>query len=159
MQDSYESVELDETQTEWVCRGLLDLAAVDGVHPAELEMIKDFYVQGGGQAAGLDALRSKGFDAKAAAEALTGSARDTFFISCYMLILADGEVSEPETARMKQYAEAFGVGEDALAGYDVKARQTFLGMMADELRNKDAVRQVGAELGLTDAQIDQAMEG
>ncbi len=159
MQESYRSVELDATQTELVCRGLLDLAAVDGVDPAELAMIEDFFAQSGGGARSLDSLAALGFDPGAAAAGLTGAARDTFFISCYMLMYADGAVSDLETQRMAEFGEAFGVDAEQLSAYDIRARQLFLGMMAEGLRNKDAVQQVGAELGLTADQIAQATEG
>ena len=43
MNDLYEGVELNAEQTTWICRGLLDLAAVDGVHENEVALIKQFY--------------------------------------------------------------------------------------------------------------------
>ena len=162
MEDLYEGIELNETQTALLCRGLLDLAAVDGIHPAEMALIEEFYASGGGEKDGLDALKAKGFDLAKVAPAikLGGSAVvESFLLTCYLLIYADGEHSDEERVRIGQYADALDTGRDKLEELHVKARIYLLQQFAASLTNKDAVKMVGASLGLEDAHINAALEG
>ena len=163
MDELYEGVELSETQTALFCRGLLDLAAVDGVHPAEIDLIEEFYgAAGGAEAGGLEALKAQGFELAKVAPALkVGGAAvvEAFLLTCYLLIYADGEHSEQERRRIGEYAEALGVPADKLEGLHTKARVYLLRQFARSLTNKDAVRTVGAGLGLDEAHINAALEG
>jgi hypothetical protein len=164
MEDLYEGIELNETQTALLCRGLLDLAAVDGIHPAEMALIEEFYASGDGDGdrAGLDALKAKGFDLAKVGPAikLGGSAVvESFLLTCYLLIYADGEHSDEERVRIGQYADALDTGRDKLEELHVKARIYLLQQFAASLTNKDAVKMVGASLGLEDAHINAALEG
>lgn len=158
MQELYEGIELDDEQTEWICRGLLDLAAVDGVHESEIELVRDFYSASGERSADIAALQAKGFDiGEASKHLLAGGDKvvEAFIVSCYLLIYADGEHSDAERKRIGQFAEGLGIDAERLEGLHVKARLYLLQILANNLRNKDVVRQVGAEMGLADDQIDQ----
>lgn len=163
MQEFYEGIELTDEQTEWLCRGLLDLAAVDGLHENEIALIADFYT-GGAEDAGaadLEALRGTPFDLKKAREVLAvGGDKliDAFLVSGYLLIYADGEHSDEERQRVREFAEAFGVADDRLESLHLKARLYLLQMLANNLRNKDAVRQVGTDMGLGADDIASALE-
>ncbi len=148
MQELYEGVELSPEQTEVVCRGLLDLASVDGTHDSEMALIADF--SGG---ADLDALAAKPFELAAAAQVLTNGGDavvESFLTSCYLLIYADGDHSEAERARVREYADALGVSADRLESLHTKARLYLLQILATNLRNKAAVRDVAAEMGLSE---------
>ena len=74
MQEFMEGVEPTEEQNRIICRALLDLAAVDGVHEAELALVKDFY-GGDGDSAGFEAMSATHFDLEASAAALPPGAR------------------------------------------------------------------------------------
>ncbi|MCA9540697.1 MAG: hypothetical protein KC620_17480 [Myxococcales bacterium] len=160
MHDLYEGIELSKGQTEWICRGLLDLAAVDGIHENEYALIGEFYASSGGDPGDLSSLEGK-FDLKAAAAALSAggeAAVEAFLISCYLLIYADGNHSDPERKRIGEYADAFGISAEGLSKLHLKARLYLLEMLAAGLRNKDAVREVaGAELGLSADEIAGSM--
>lgn len=160
MQELYEGIDLTPAQAEWIVRGLLDLAAVDGIHESERALIADFHAGEGGGAS-LDALQAKGFDqAEAAAVFKAGGAKVTeaFLVSCYLLIYADGEHSEAERARIAQYGEALGLSHGELEELHVKARLYVLQSLAHILWNRDTVKQIGSSMGLTDEHINAALE-
>jgi len=158
MHELYEGIELDKTQTEAICRGLLDLAEADGVHQSEIELIHGFYRSGGG--GDLDALGKTDFDLDATVKVLTGGGPEVveaFLISCYLLIYADGEFSDAERKRIGEYGDAFGLDAVRIEHLHVKARLYLLGMLAQNLRNPDAVRAVGGELGLSAEAIEESL--
>lgn len=156
MNDLYEGIELNQAQTEAICRGLLDLAAVDGLHEAEIALIHDFYKSGGGEGDAIEALSKADFDLDGTVKVLKDGGQgvvEAFIISCYLLIYADGEHSDAERGRIAEYGTALGLDADGLEGLHVKARLYLLQMLAAGLRNKDAIHDVGAELGLSDDAI------
>lgn len=161
MHDLYEGIELNKAQTEVICRGLLDLAGVDGLHDNEVALIHEFYRSGGGDGEVVDTLATDGFDLDAASRTLKEGGPavvEAFIMSCYLLIYADGRHSDEERARIAQYADALGVDRARLEELHVKARLYLLEMLAAGLRNKDAIRDVGGELGLSDEAITGAMK-
>ena len=153
MNDLYGGLQLNEEQSRWICRGLLDLAAVDGVHAAEEALIREFYGASGGDVGELETLANEGFEPTAAAAALSGDLAEGFLVSCYMLIYADGHQSDEERQRIQAYAEAFGVALDELEQIHTKARLYLLQMMAGGIRNPDAIVAAGSALGLTPDEI------
>jgi tellurite resistance protein len=155
MQELHEGVELSEQQTEIVCRGLLDLAAVDGVHESELELIAEF-CGAGGHTADFDALQKHPFDLAEAAKVLKSGGDEvveSFLASAYLLIYADGEHSEAERKRVKEYADALGVSHERLEALHTRARLYLLQTLASNLRNKAAVREVAAQMGLNESDL------
>jgi len=153
MDDLYGGIQLNSEQSTWICRGLLDLAAVDGVHDTEEALIREFYGSSGGDVESLEQLAQDGFDLAAAQGVLTGQVRDGFLLSCYMLIYADGQQSELEKERIAAYAEGLGVTASELDTLHTQARLYLLQMLAVGLRNRDAVSAAGAALGLSGEQI------
>lgn len=159
MHELYEGIELDGAQTEVICRGLLDLAACDGVDDSEIALIHGFY-RSSGAAGDLEALAKQDFDLAAAAKTLADGGEtvvEAFLISCYLLIYADGEFSDAERKRIAEYGDAFGLDAARLEHLHVKARLYLLEMLAQSLHNKDAVRQVGGELGLSSEAIEESL--
>ncbi|MEE2788157.1 MAG: hypothetical protein VX589_12515 [Myxococcota bacterium] len=158
MNDLYEGVQLNAEQTTWICRGLLDLAAVDGVHENEVALIRQFFVSSGGSESELEQLRGEAFNLDAAAQIITGGVIDAFLTSCYLLIYADGYHSDEEKVRIKTYADALGVSDAQLNEVHLKARGFLLQELAAGLRNRDALTEVGVELGLTDDDINTVIQ-
>ena len=71
----------------------------------------------------------------------------------------DGRQADEERARVGTYADALGVERDALEELHVRARLYLLSMLAQGLRNKEAVRAVGIhQLGLKADQIASLVE-
>lgn len=186
MQELYEGVELSPAEIDVIARGLLDLAAVDGVHESEIALIDEFYrgsvagtaaltiqcphcsnsiefyrrpVEGGRD---LDALRARPFDLDEAAAVLRKGGDEVveaFLVSAYLLIYADGEHSDAERVRIKEFADALGVSADRLEDLHLRARLYLLQTLAKNLKNKAAVQEVGASLGLAEADIASVLEG
>lgn len=161
MHDLYEGIELNKAQTEVICRGLLDLAGVDGLHDSEVALIHEFYRSGGGEGDAIEELGTGDFDLDAAKKTLSDGGDavvEAFMMSCYLLIYADGRHSDEERTRVAQYADAFGLDRARLEELHVKARLYLLEMLAANIRNKDAIHDVGSELGLSAEAIDGAMK-
>jgi tellurite resistance protein len=160
MEELYEGIHLTNAQAEWITRGMLDLAAVDGIHEAERALIADFYAGEGGTQ-DLDALAAKGFDPAACAEALKAGGEkviEAFLTSCYLLIYADGSHSDKERERVSQYADAMGLSAAAQEDVHVKARLYVLRSLAHILWSKETVHEIGASMGLAEHHIAQALE-
>ena len=157
MTDLYEGVEPNAEETMCICRGLLDLAAVDGVHENEVALIKQFYSTSGGSLGDLDTLRAQPFDLDQAQHTIKGPVVDAFLTSCYLLIYADGHHSDAERTRIGEYANAFGVTAEQLENLHLKARSFLLQELAAGLRNQAVLSQVGADLGLDDGAVAHAI--
>ena len=160
MHELYEGIELDGAQTETICAGLLDLAKADGVHESEIALIHEFY-RSGGKSGDLDALAKKDFDLQAAARSLTAGGDkvvEAFLISCFLLIYADGDYSDAERKRIGEFGDALGLDAARLEHLHVKARLYLLEMLAQNLRNPDAIRDVGGELGLSSEAIEDMLD-
>ena len=155
MTELYQSLQLTQAQTEVFCRGLLDLAAVDGLHENEIALVRDFFQGSGGDTATLEAMAAEGFDPSAAAAVLDAETTQAFLMSCYMLIYADGRHSDEERARIGEYATAMGVSEAALEQIHDLSRSFLLQNLASGLRNQDAVADVGSEMGLGEDLINR----
>ena len=108
MQELYEGIELDENQTEWICRGLLDLASADGLHPSEIELIEGFASAGGRGSASIEKLKEGGFDLEKA-KALMEEAGypDGFDVS--ILAIAGNADDAALTTALQQMWSAIGV--------------------------------------------------
>jgi hypothetical protein len=158
MNSLYEGIEFDTAQTAMMCRGLLDLAAVDGVHDTEIALIKDFYSGSGGGAQDLEVFANAGFDLEEAAAILKGDQAVAFLLSCYMLIYADGLQSDEERVRIGEYAAALDISEGRLEELHVQARLYLLSVMAETLKNRAVVQAMGMELGLSADVIASAMK-
>ena len=157
MTDLYEGVELNAEETTLICRGLLDLAAVDGVHENEVALIKQFYSTSGGTLDDLAALRSEPFDLATVRDVIKGPVIDAFLTSCYLLIYADGHHSDAERTRIGEYAAALDITPDQLEDLHLKARRFLLQELAAGLRNQGVLAQVGADLGLDDGAVAHAI--
>lgn len=160
MQELYEGIELTPEQSEWIVRGLLDLAAVDGIHEAEMALISDFH-QGEATGTTLADLQAKAFDLSACAASLTGGGEkvvEAFLVSCYLLIYADGNHSDAERTRVAEFGDALGLSHGQLEEIHVKARLYVLQSLAHILWNRDTVKQIGSSMGLSDHYIAKALE-
>jgi uncharacterized membrane protein YebE (DUF533 family) len=135
-------------QIQSMVRGMYDLAKVDGVHPAELVMLRGFYdeCQREGKAlTSFDDLIAVPFDLRAAAEVLDTTERKTAFLhSCLLLAYADGSYSASEQAHIRKFAQALGVGTDILATLESQVSDTLMQQFAG-VQNVEALQQVARE--------------
>ena len=149
MGSRFEELNLTSTETEWFCRGLMDLASSDGVHESELEIIEEFCTSSNLDEAAVARLSALGFSASEAKAHLEGVTLDAFMTTCYVLAYADGELSDIEAARLQMYADEFGYSNE----------QFLISSLAKEIKNHLLVREIGAAIGLTESQINAALAG
>ena len=159
MDGQFEQLNMSETQTEWFCRGLVDLANADGMHETELEVIEEFCRSSQLENVNIEALGAKGFDAAQAASVLAGDARDAFFTTCFILAYADGQMSDIESDRLKTYASAFDYDAAQFEQAHVHARVFLISSIAAEIKNHVLLAEIGRSFGLNDEQIKFALSG
>ncbi len=156
MIDEYENLVLDERQTACFCRGLLDLAAVDGEHENEIALVREF-LMASGSAVTLEELKASPFTLSEAAAVFDGPAAEAFIISCYMLVYADGVISDRETTRIAEYVAAMDISVARQKTLHDQARIFLLGNLAVGLRNVDLVAEIGSDLGLDKTVINDTI--
>lgn len=159
MSNRFEALNLTASETEWFCRGLVDLAGSDGIHASEMEIIEEFCASGNLDQAAVEALMQKGFSASDAKAHLTGDTLDAFMTTCFVLAYADGQLSDIERGRLESYAEDFGYGAEKLAEAHDEARQFLISSLAEELKNLALVREIGSAIGLSEDKINAALAG
>ena len=159
MDGQFEQLNMSDAQTEWFCRGLIDLANADGMHETELEVIEEFCRSSQLSNVNIDALGAMGFDATQAAAELTGESRDAFFTTCFILAYADGQMSDIESERLSTYASAFGYDASQFEQAHVHARVFLISSLAAEIKNHVLLAEIGRSFGLNDEQIQYALSG
>lgn len=156
----YEEVNLTPEQAEHYGAAMLNLAAVDGVHPDEWDLIRGFYVASGGKPEDLVGL-GRTFDlATAAASLRTAGPKviEALVISLFLVIYADGTYSDAERTWMKGAGHALGLDEDRLENLHFKARMFLLHGVAEGLKNREAVSKVADDISLDTHNVTQATE-
>ncbi len=110
----FSDIRLSADEAAVMAGGLRDVAEVDGTHPEEAELIESLV---GEMAADLGDVPSvpRVTPADIAARLVDPTLRTVFLQSALLLAMADGVISEPERARIRQYASALGVSDVAYA--------------------------------------------
>ena len=142
------AVALDAAAASTIAAVLRDVAAVDGNHPAELEMIHEFEagLSASGEHVDLDALS-------------TPELRSTLVRTMVRLGLADNHISDAEHARILEWTRKVGLDEDDLAAEIVGVARGLLGQFRGVFHFRDQVLSMGREMGLTDDQIREVIDG
>jgi len=135
-------------QIQSMVRGMYELAKVDGVHQAEMVMLRGFYEQCQREAHALtsfDDLIAVPFDLQTAREVLDTPERQTAFVqSCLLLAYADGNYSANEQAQLRKFAQALGVSNEQLATLEAQVSDTLLQQFAG-VQNVEALQQLARE--------------
>jgi hypothetical protein len=150
MKDLFQPVDLDLETTSFIAAGLRELAAVDGVHEAELALIEEFE-----RDCGVSEVK---FDLRGEHPLKTDALREVFMRSAILLAMADNEISELEGVRLGQYAHHLGIDVARLAELyrDVKVF-LFSAFEGAELF-RDQAEQIGEDLGLEDVDITSTLQ-
>jgi len=126
-------------------QGMSALSRVDGVHVAEMTMLRGFY-----DACQLEASAITSFDDLIRSEFSPAHAREVldnmdlrleFLRSCVFLGYADGNYTAAERKKVAEFAAELTVDATALAEIEAQVADTLMGQMAP-LQNIDAVREV-----------------
>lgn len=159
MGSRFEELNLTSTETEWFCRGLMDLASSDGVHESELEIIEEFCASSDLDGAAVERLSELGFSASEAKPHLQGTTLDAFMTTCFVLAYADGQLSAIEGERLQSYADEFGYDAAQFEQAHDDARSFLISSLAKEIKNHALVREIGAAIGLSESKINAALAG
>ncbi|MEZ4239290.1 MAG: hypothetical protein R3F59_24680 [Myxococcota bacterium] len=134
-------VPIDAATAAAIARGMRQVAQADGlIHQRELALIASFE-------AGVPDLEATG--------AIGSDALKTVFLrSLIMVALADGKISEAETATIRELAGEHGIGEAEVDAETLSVKRRFLSVFAGVDVFRDAVVRVARDLGLPDAEVD-----
>ena len=131
-----------------IVRGMYDIAKSDGLHDAELVMLRGFYEDCRRESEALtefDDLLKIPFDLKEARLILDTDMRKAAFLqSCVMLAYADGNYSAEERTKVREFAAALGVSAPALATIESAVADNLMQQLT-KVKNMDALREVAAE--------------
>ncbi len=140
--------QLGINQIQSMVRGMYELATLDGLHPAEMVMLRGFYEQCQRDAQALtsfDDLIAVPFDLKSAAEVLDTTERKTAFLqSCLLLAYADGSYTSSEQAHIRKFAQGLGVAAEVLATLEAQVSDTLMQQFTG-VRNVEALQEVAKE--------------
>lgn len=153
-------VSLEAAKT--IARGMMKLAAADGVHPKELAMIEAFladcYEVAGGKESHEEVLRQQ-FDMQQAKEVLhTDELRELFLKSCLLLACADGVYSEAEQNLMDHYSMDLAIPAGRLRELEQEVKGYFLSQFAGVKIFRDKAEELGRKLGLSPEAIERALQ-
>jgi uncharacterized membrane protein YebE (DUF533 family) len=99
-------------QIDVFAEGLYHLAVCDGVDETEVRFIREFLAEAGADPARIDNLGQRPFDADELEWHLnTQHLRRVFIKACYLLVKADGVVSDKEREIISLFAEVVGETE------------------------------------------------
>ncbi len=144
-----ERVDLDEGAARFIAAGLRELAAVDGVHELEQQLIEEFERDLSGEAVPFDIDGDHPLD--------TTELRELFMRSAILLALADGEISELEGERIGRYAHKLAVRPERLAELYRDVKMYLLSTFEDSTLFREQAQDIGHELGLDDEAIKQTL--
>jgi len=135
-------------QVQSMVRGMYDLAKVDGLHQAEMVMLRGFYDQCQRDVHALtsfDDLIAVPFDLQTAREVLaTPESKTAFIQSCLLLAYADGGYSSAEQAHIRKFAQALGVDAATLVTLEGQVADTLMQQFSG-VQNVEALQQVARE--------------
>jgi protein-disulfide isomerase-like protein with CxxC motif len=142
--------QLTDTEVTIVTRAMLKVAQTDGVHPAEIALIRDFY-QSGVETAGLplfdDLLADAGAACPVDAARFSDSGnRDLLLTLCILTAYADGQCTDSEQAVLEGLAADMGVPSAHLAVLQAQVKDHLLASLA-HLPDAASVAAVAHELG------------
>ncbi|UXI68641.1 TerB family tellurite resistance protein [Tahibacter amnicola] len=141
------SLELHHLQA--IVRAMYDVARTDGVHDAELVMLRGFYEscqRDSGALASFDDIVGMPFDLAAIVDDFAAAERKAALIhSCLLLAHADGDYSAGERAKVAQFATALGMSTEELAQTEEAVADHLLQQIS-RISNVDALREVARKL-------------
>jgi len=99
-------------QVDVFAEGLYQLAIVDGVDDAEVKVIREFLAESGADPGRIDRLGKREFDADQLEWHFnTQNLRRVFIRTCWVLVKADGQVTNAERDLIRSFAEVIGEGD------------------------------------------------
>jgi Tellurite resistance protein TerB len=127
------NLQLSAPQVLALTAAMLAVSHVDGVHPAETQLIQQFYE--GSREGDMPAFADVQGSHPSAQELLKQLTFDTEFAealvaSCLMVAYADGDLTDNELATARGFASAYGVSTEQFDGELQVVRDALLGSLA-----------------------------
>lgn len=126
-------------------QGMSTVSRCDGVHPAEMTMLRSFYDSCQSEAHALtrfDDLVKTDLSLEHARQVLDSTElRIEFLRSCVFLGYADGSYSNAERAKVHEFAAALRIEAETVSEIEAEVADVLMQQMAP-LQNIDAVREV-----------------
>ena len=159
MRELFGDLELSLTQATAIAKAMQHVAAADGVHQHEQELIDGFFagcLEDAGEAP--RALDDDPYDGAALAGALSSEGLvQAALKSCYMVALVDGAISDAEGACIEQIAKDLNMAPAALQACLLDVRKHFFQQFQGVTLFRDEATKIGRSLGLSDAEIDELL--
>jgi len=134
---------LDADEAATIAAGMRVVALADGhVHPRELALIEGF-------ASGIPA------DASDEVVLATSELQEVYLRSLIFVALADGKVSEPEERTIAELMAPYGYGMERVMERVLDVKREFLAAFSGVRVFRDAVVEIAAELGLSEADVER----
>lgn len=140
------AVNLDAGAARAIAAAMREVAAADGEHPHEMELIRSFEAElPPGSSGDLDALTTR-------------EQKEVLLRSLVLLGLADGAMSAVEQGRIHEIAARVGLGPDDVARASVEVASAMLSQFKGVHVFRDQVVALGHSLGLDDATIHRVID-
>jgi len=150
MRDIFGEIELDRETVSFIAAGLRELAAVDGVHEAELALIEEFEK-------GIGVVETP-FDLTAEHPLDSPELRELFMRSAILLSMADGEIGELEGLHLGRYASQLDIDVKRLAELYRDVKVFLLSAFEGAEIFRDQAERIGEEMGLEDEDIQTTLQ-
>jgi len=151
MRDLFSDVDINKDEAVWIAQGLRALAKCDGLAAAELAMVESLEGE-----LGIESTAHDTFDADASP--LRGEPQQAVFVRTLVLLsLVDGRVSTRETDFIVDACSRMGLSDARRAELEVDAKQYLLSTLEGVRHFRQQAIAVGKRLGLSEAQIDEAL--
>jgi hypothetical protein len=151
MRELLNNVDINKDEAVWIAQGLRALASCDGLEAAELAMVENLE-----QELEIASTAHDRFDADASP--LRGDAQQAVFVRTLVLLsLVDGRVSTRETDFIVDVCKRMGLSDARREELEVDAKKYLLASLEGVRHYRDQAVAVGKRLGLSEAQIDEAL--
>ncbi len=151
MRDLLNDVDINKDEAVWIAQGLRALASCDGLDAAELAMVENLERE-----LEIGSTAHDGFDA--GASPLRGEAQQAVFVRTLVLLsLVDGRVSTRETDFIVDVCTSMGLSDEQREELEIDAKKYLLGSLEGVRHYRAQAVAVGKRLGLSEAQIDEAL--
>jgi len=139
-------VDLDASAVHTFAAAMREVAACDGDHPRELELIDAFEAQVPGPSGQVDL-----------ATLTTAAHKAAFLKSLVLVAFADGQVTDAERAIITRYADALGIDADTRTKAWTEVASALLSVFSGVRTYRSQVVALGESMGLDKSTIDSIL--
>jgi len=159
MTELHGDIELSLEQAATIAKAMLEVAESDGVHQREQEMIDGFWKECAAASNQENAdLGTDRYDAETARTILGSQEHAAALIkSCYLLALADGDISAAEEAKIAEISGGLNLDEASTEACAKEAKLYLLNKFKGVSVFKEVAWDIGRKLGLDEATLGETL--